>query len=87
MKDFEYDLGDEVRDTITSYAGVVIARTQWLTNCNTYMVKSRELKEGKPLDAITFDEPSVELVKARAVKGVEGVKTGGPTPTIMQTNR
>jgi hypothetical protein len=87
MHEFKFDLGDEVRDTITNYCGVIVARTQWLTNCNTYMVKSRELKDGQPRDAITFDEPSVELVKPLAVRGVEGVKTGGPTPAISQTNR
>lgn len=87
MNEFEYDLGDEVRDTITNYCGVVIGRTQWLTNCNTYLVKSRELKEGKPMDAVNFDEPSIELVKAKAVKEMAGLKTGGPTPSVAPTNR
>ena len=87
MNEFKFDLGDEVRDTITSYSGVIIGRTQWLTNCNTYLVKSRELKDGKPMDSVNFDEPSLELVKARAAKEVTGVKTGGPTPSVAPTNR
>lgn len=83
--DFKFNLGDEVRERITGYAGVVLARTHWLHNCNTYGVKSHELKDGKPIDAIWFDEPSLELLEAKTMTPKR--TTGGPTRQIAQTNR
>lgn len=63
MYDFQFNLGDEVKDRITGFQGVIISRTQWLTNCNTYGVKTRSLdKDGKPQDSCYFDEPNLELV-------------------------
>jgi hypothetical protein len=77
------ELGDEVRDTITGFAGVVIGLTQWLHGCRRITVQPRELKDGKPIEAMSFDEPQLEVVKAantpEPVKQ-ERARTGGPRP-------
>ena len=85
VTDFKFDLGDKVSCKITSFKGVIVCRSQWLNNCNTYGVKSQELKDGKPLDAIYFDEPSLEFVESTEV--VPKRDTGGPCQSIPQTNR
>ena len=37
--DFKLFLGDKAKDLITGFEGIIIARTQYLTNCNTYGIK------------------------------------------------
>jgi heat shock protein HspQ len=82
---FKYELGDVLRDKITGFEGVVVARTQWLSNCNVYSLQSQVLHEGKPQDRQAFDEPQLELVKPKVLK--ENRETGGSAPPVFQTNR
>jgi hypothetical protein len=70
------ELGDEVRDTITGFTGVVIAEHKWLHGCRRLSVQPRELKDGKPIEHQTFDEPQLEVVKRGAARGTS--HTGGP---------
>ena len=83
--DFKLSLGDEVKDIITGFAGVVTCRSQWLHNCNTYGVKSKELKDGKPMDLQQFDEPQLKIIEKKTIK--EKRDTGGPCEAIFPTNR
>jgi len=86
MHDFKFGLGDEVRDRITGYVGVVICRTQWLNNCNTYGVRRRELdKDGKPQESEHFDEPQLAAVNKKVLPSHR--ETGGPERPVPQTNR
>lgn len=82
---FKFNLGDEIKDKITGFHGIIIARTQWIHNCNTYGIRSRELKDNIPLDTQFFDEPQLEIVKEKVVK--EKRATGGPCDAVFQTNR
>ena len=47
--DFKFELGDLAQDEITGFRGVIVARTQWLNNCNVYRLQSPDLKDGKPV--------------------------------------
>src|SRR5690349_8071573 len=71
----DIELGDVVRDTITCYVGVVVAYTTWLNKCRRITVQSRELKDGKPIEACAFDIEQLEIVE----KGTQPDKpfTGG----------
>jgi len=54
---FKFDIGTQLRDTVTGFEGVVMGRTQYHTGCNHYGLLSRKLsKEGKPTDWLWFDE-------------------------------
>jgi len=66
--DFKFDLGDEVRDIVTGFSGIIVSRSQWIHNCNTYGVKSKELKDGIPMANQWFDEPALEVIKKKVVK-------------------
>ena len=59
-------LGQRVRDTITGYEGVVVARTAYLNGCVRVGVQVTELKDGKPMDAEWFDEQQVGPSRAKA---------------------
>ena len=84
--DFKFELGSTVKDTITNFEGVVIRRTQWLNNCNTYGVQPRKLLEGKIQEAWNFDEPQLELVPKKETLSSTR-KTGGPERSVARTNR
>lgn len=73
------ELGDKVKDTITGFAGVVIAKTQWLHGCERITIQPEKLHEGKPVETQSFDEPQLEVVKKKKIQ--EGQhNTGGPRP-------
>ena len=75
---FKFELGDKCKDLVTDFEGQVIGRTNWLTGCNTYGLKSKFMKDGAPIDAVWVDE--VKLVKID--KGIKIEKPeddpGGP---------
>lgn len=75
----EVQLGDVVRDSITTFEGVAIGITDWLNGCRRIIVQPRALHEGKPVEAINFDEPQLIMVTPVA-RPVMAVRTGGPRP-------
>ncbi len=70
-------LGDQVKDTITLYGGVVIGITKWVNGCDRIGVQSPKLQDGLPLEAQWFDVTQLKLVKAKKKKVVKK-NTGGP---------
>lgn len=72
------NLGDTARDTITGFEGVVVCVSQWLHGCQRLTLQPRELKDGKPVEACTFDEPQLEKI-TRTPEGVTS-DGGGPRP-------
>jgi hypothetical protein len=76
-------LGDTAKDSITGLKGVVVAETQWLHGCRRLTLQPTGLKDGKPMDGITFDEPQLLLV-ARATIKAGRRDTGGPRPEPMR---
>lgn len=78
--EFKFQLGATVKGTITEFEGVVIQRTQWLNNCNTYGVQPRKLLEGKIQETGSFGEPQLELVAVDPVPVSR--KTGGPERSV-----
>lgn len=77
------ELGSKVRDKITGYAGIVIARTDWLSGCRRITVQSQELKDGKPIDSCCFDESQIEVLEETTVVSVmaDPTRPGGPMPS------
>lgn len=71
-------LGDIARDTITGFEGVVICLSQWLHGCRRATLQPRELRDGKPVESQSFDEPQLELVQSSVVWTT--ANTGGPRP-------
>jgi len=49
-------LGSEVRDMITQFNGVIVARDEWFNGYVRYGVQSKELHDGKPLELQWLDE-------------------------------
>lgn len=72
------ELGDEVRDTISGFTGIVIGRTEWLYGCVRIGVSPRKVNKesGKIIDAQWFDEPQLEVLTPR--KKPNKLSGGGP---------
>lgn len=70
-------LGDEVKDIVTGFTGIAIARTEWINKCVRYGVQSQNLRDGKPLEASWFDSEQLQVIKPAAVV-IQKEKTGGP---------
>jgi len=63
MKMPEVKLGSKVKDKITGLTGIAVARTCWLHGCVRVTIQPQELKDGKPLDNYTVDEPQCEVIE------------------------
>lgn len=74
-----WELGTLLRDKITGFEGIAVARTRWLNGCLRYTLQSPHLKDGKPLDTETFDQEQLIAVGDDVVKA--GPPGGGPMPT------
>ena len=61
-------LGDVLRDTITGFTGVAVAKTEWLNGCWRVSLQPKELREGKPIDHIGFDVEQLELVETAPIR-------------------
>jgi hypothetical protein len=77
---FKIELGTKVKDRVTGYAGIVIGRTEWLYGCRRYTVQTQEMKDGKPVDSMGFDEDALEVLDAESlhIKAHKPANTGGP---------
>ena len=63
-------LGQKVKDSITGFEGIVVARAEYLNGCVSCQVEAKELKDGVPLQAQWFDEQRL-TIQSKA-------KAGGP---------
>jgi hypothetical protein len=77
MSNFQHKLGAKAKCKITGFTGVLTSRCEFLTGCNRYCIQPTELKDGKPIDGIYFDEAQIKIVgEAINPKDVQGEKKG-----------
>lgn len=78
---FIYELGKMGKDKITGFAGILMSRVEFLTGCNRYCIQPTELKDGKPIDGIYFDEAQIQIVSEGILaKDITGEKKGACAP-------
>lgn len=73
------NLGDEVKDSITGFIGVAVARTEWITGCPRIVVQPKVKKDGLLPESVTFDENTLIVTKPVKSKAVDRA-IGGPRP-------
>ncbi len=75
-------LGQKVRDRITGFEGIVVARTEWMYGCIRITIQPRGLTDdGKPIDSHTFDEPQLEVLADEVIYTIPSNKPDRPVPT------
>lgn len=88
----QIELGDEVKDAVTGFQGVVVGITTWLNGCRRMVVQPRTLEEkGRMPSSESIDETQLEVVTRRAVASQNRSdtpeplgRTGGPRPKPQQ---
>ena len=86
--DKDIDLGDEVKDQVTGFKGVVVAITRWITGCRRVTVQPQTLKDdGSVPETHTFDETHLTVTAAAKVPSPNAgpmqpvSQPGGPRPS------
>lgn len=67
MRDSEIKLGDEVKDKISGFQGIVTADALFVAGCRRIRVQSQKLHDGEPVKGHWFDEPNLQMVKKNAL--------------------
>ena len=74
----KFALGQEVKDIVTGYVGIVAGRTEYLTGCNHYGLAARKLdKDGKPRNWEWFDESRL-VSTGKKLANYKAPMTSGP---------
>jgi len=56
------ELGNKVKDKVTGFEGIVVAKSTYLQGCNRALVQPKVNKEGVVPDSVSFDEPDLIFV-------------------------
>lgn len=83
MNQFKFKLGSLVKDMLSGFTGIIVARADYMTGCCRYGIASQKLDEktGKPMEWVWFDENVLELVKENGLvlaSMTKEDKPGGP---------
>ena len=79
MSEEKVKLGDEVKDKVSGFQGVIASEHKYLNGCTRFGIQPPVDKDGKLPKMESFDEPQLELVKKEVAKAeVEPRRTGGP---------
>lgn len=73
----EPQIGDEVRDIVSGYTGIVVARTEWANGCVRYGVQGKVKEEYA--EPAWIDREQLE-VRVRGKLQLAGSPTGGSRP-------
>ena len=71
-------LGDKVRDLVTGFEGIIIAKTEWLYGCTRVGLQGPLNKEGLVSEAQWFDE-------LQLLESPKDEKKGGPPCCGIET--
>ena len=76
-------MGDEVKDRVTGFTGIVVAAYFYFNRCARVCVQPRVDKEGKIPAAEVFDVEQMDIVQSRVVeqKADRESNPNGPMPT------
>jgi hypothetical protein len=76
---FRFVLGQEVKDNIASFAGLVTARCEYMTGCRQYLVSSQKLdKNGEIRSGVWLDEDRLVATSAGQKLKIARKDSGGP---------
>lgn len=79
----EIDLGDQVRDRVTGYQGIVTGVHEYLQGCRRMTVQPPIDDQGKMREAYFFDEPQLDI-QQKSVHTVDDSDSGGPIERATQ---
>lgn len=80
VPDSNIKLGSKVKDKITGFEGLAVAKTTWASGNVTIGIEPTTLHEGKPIEAHSFEQQRVELIEEKAppISKQNSAVSGGP---------
>ena len=60
-KNFKFENGDEVKEKITGFQGIITGTCFYITGCNQYLVTAQS--DGKEAVNLWYDEGRLEFIK------------------------
>lgn len=86
-KEFEpIELGDRVKDPVTSVTGIVTCITTWLHGCIRIGVQPEKPHDGKPIEATYFDQSQLVVAKKRVHESMVLSVAPKPAPEQRRSN-
>ena len=80
------ELGQKVKDIVSEFTGIAVARTEWLNGCARIAIAPKVNKDGSLPDTREFDEPQIRVVDTEPIaRGA--TDTGGPLPFTPSQNK
>lgn len=76
-REFNFENGDQVKEKITGYEGIVTGTCFYITGCNQYLVTGKATKDQAEPPALWYDEGRLELIASKVVS-IESVTTEDP---------
>jgi len=75
-------LGSRVKDQVTGFQGIAVARCEYLNGCIQFEVKSENLHEGQPISGQWIDADQLTLMHISPLTVLERAEPpGGPQDT------
>jgi len=78
MSGFAFRQGEPLEDIASGFRGFVVSRSDHLTGCNRYFLQPPVGDDGKFIEGIWLDEPSLKRDPARQRIVLEAVVAGEP---------
>jgi len=73
------NLGDEVKDKVSGFRGIAVARHEYLQGCNRISVQPPINENGELPEVKSFDEPQLAVITTGKVnRDAPADNTGGP---------
>ena len=86
--EFKFSNGDEVKDLVSGFKGIINCSSIWINGCIRYSVQPAVNKgENKMPDSIWVDEQSIEKISDGVNKKIKPKKTGGPYAVSTGANQ
>lgn len=78
--DFKFNNGEEVKDNVSGFTGIIDCSALWLNGCRRYSVQPK-IEKGKATkpDSIWMDEESLVKISDGVNKKIKPSRTGGPS--------
>lgn len=77
-------LGSKVKDKITGFVGIAVARTEFLNGCVQYLVQPKIKKNNEIPEDKGIDEQSLEVIKSKIKKKKKRENGGAMTEGFSQ---
>ena len=80
---FRWPLGSKAKDKITGFTGIIAARSNHITGCDTYGLCPEVDKDGKTRDWGWFDEQRLEIIDPVDVLSLDNSGRPGATESTQ----